>query len=58
MKVVLSSFGATVTKIIVTDKNGKPKDCVLGFDTRAGYDQDIDHNPYFGATVGRVANRT
>ena len=58
MQVVLSSFGATVTKIIVQDKHGNPKDCVLGFDKRAGYDRDIDHNPYFGATVGRVANRT
>lgn len=39
------------------DKDGKWADCVLGFDTMQEYDQDKSINPYFGATVGRVANR-
>ena len=30
-------------------------DVVLGFDTMSGYESK--QNPYFGATVGRVANR-
>ena len=30
-------------------------DVVLGFDTMSGYESK--ENPYFGATVGRVANR-
>ena len=32
-------------------------DCVLGFDTYEEYDRVRDENPYFGAVVGRVANR-
>lgn len=32
-------------------------DCVLGFDTQQEYDQSPEENPYFGSTVGRVANR-
>lgn len=55
-KVVLSSFGATVTSVLCPDKNGEVKDVVLGFDTRAEYASK--ENPYFGSIVGRVANRT
>ncbi len=36
------------------DKSGKNADVVLGFDNLAGYLAD---HPYFGATVGRYANR-
>ena len=36
------------------DRHGKPADVVLGFDTLAAY---LAHNPHFGATTGRVANR-
>jgi len=45
-----------VVSIIVPDKNGKFDDVVLGFDTRAEYEQK--QNPHMGATVGRVCNRT
>ena len=37
------------------DKNGVRNDVTLGFDNVDDY--LVDHNPYFGATVGRVANR-
>ena len=57
MSVVLSSFGATIVKVILPDRDGEYADCVLGFDTRAEYDRDMQFNPYFGATIGRVANR-
>ena len=58
MAVILSSFGATITKIILPDKEGKVRsDCVLGFDTWAEYDRGLDENPCLGGTVGRVANR-
>jgi aldose 1-epimerase len=38
----------------VPDKAGKMADVVLGFESPEGYRQG---SPYFGATVGRVANR-
>ena len=53
--VSLINYGATVTHVLVPDKTGKLGDVALGFDDLAGY-QSKD-NPYFGATVGRVANR-
>jgi aldose 1-epimerase len=49
------TLGATVTGLHAPDKNGKTADVVLGFDDVAGYESDA--NQYFGATVGRVANR-
>jgi aldose 1-epimerase len=48
------TYGAILTELIVPDRNGKPGDVVLGFDTLEGY---LAGHPYFGATVGRVANR-
>jgi aldose 1-epimerase len=53
--VKLMSLGATVTEINVPDKKGNFANVVLGFDDVAGYQSD--KNQYFGATVGRVANR-
>jgi len=51
LSVSVMSWGAAVTSIVLPDG----KDIVLGFDTIDDY-QGQD-NPYFGATVGRVANR-
>jgi aldose 1-epimerase len=48
------TYGAILTELKVPDKSGKPGDVVLGFDTLDGY---LKGHPYFGATVGRVANR-
>ena len=45
------SYGATITNMILPDGD----DVVLGFDNIEHY--LADDNPYFGATVGRVANR-
>jgi aldose 1-epimerase len=53
--VKLISRGAAVAEWHVPDKNGKMADVVLGFDDAAGYESPA--NQYFGATVGRVANR-
>jgi aldose 1-epimerase len=47
-------FGATLTSLQIPDKSGKPIDVVLGFDDLHGYQEK---SPYFGAVVGRVANR-
>lgn len=56
MQVQVITYGATITSIKVPDRHGNAADVVLGFDSMEGYQQS--NNPYFGATVGRVANRT
>jgi aldose 1-epimerase len=48
------TYGATLTELWVPDKSGKNADVVLGFDNLAGY---LTDHPYFGAIVGRYANR-
>ena len=48
------TYGATLTELWMPDKSGKNADIVLGFDNIAGY---LTDHPYFGATVGRYANR-
>ncbi len=48
------TYGAILTELDVPDRDGKPADVVLGFDDLKGY---LAGHPYFGATVGRFANR-
>jgi aldose 1-epimerase len=48
------TYGATVTELHVPDRNGQQGDIVLGFDRLEDY---VRRSPFFGATVGRVANR-
>jgi len=48
------TYGATLTELWVPDRRGKLGDVVLGFDQLPGY---VGNHPWFGATVGRVANR-
>lgn len=50
----ITNYGAIVTELHVPDRAGKLADVVLGFENLDGYLKD---NPYFGAIVGRVANR-
>jgi len=50
----ITTFGATLTELWVPDRAGKLGDVVLGFDNLQGY---LGKEPFFGATVGRVANR-
>lgn len=52
--VKITNYGATVLSVIVPDKHGKLDDIVLGFPSIDGYKND---STYFGALVGRVANR-
>lgn len=47
-------YGGIITEIHVPDKNGRLADVVLGFDKLEGY---VQGHPYFGANVGRCANR-
>lgn len=53
----MSTFGASIVKLELPDRDGKVDDCVLGFDSVAEYDRGREHTNFFGATVGRVANR-
>jgi aldose 1-epimerase len=55
MQVSIIDYGGTITGMMVPDKNGNLGDVVLGFDSFDGYLQK--NEPYFGALVGRYANR-
>jgi len=48
------NFGGIITHLFIPDKEGKSDDVVLGFDTLDNY---LNEHPYFGAIVGRYANR-
>src|ERR1700733_290763 len=48
------TYGATLTELWIPDRCGRLGDVVLGFDNLQGY---TGKHPWFGATVGRVANR-
>ncbi|HEU4617322.1 MAG TPA: aldose epimerase family protein, partial [Gammaproteobacteria bacterium] len=48
------SYGATLQSLFLPDKTGHLADVVLGYDDLAGY---VAKPQYFGATVGRYANR-
>ncbi len=50
----VTDYGCTIQSILVPDRNGKPGDVVLGFDSLDGYLRD---HPYIGTIVGRYANR-
>jgi aldose 1-epimerase len=53
--VKIISYGATVTNVLVPDRNGDMGDVVLGFDSLNGYMQPA--NSFFGVIAGRYANR-
>jgi len=50
----ITNYGGIVTSVLAPDKNGKFDNVVLGYDSLSGYLKDT---PYFGAIVGRYANR-
>lgn len=54
MEVHVLTYGGIIRSIRVPDRNGKPGDVVLGYDSLEEYTR----NPsYFGAIIGRYANR-
>jgi aldose 1-epimerase len=55
LKAVITNYGATLLELWTPDRSGKMGDVVLGYDSLSGYLQK--GNPYFGAIVGRYANR-
>ena len=48
------SYGGIITSLRTPDRTGAMNDIVLGYDSVAGY---LKTTPYFGAVVGRYANR-
>ena len=50
----ITTYGTIITELHVPDRRGRLGDIVLGFDNLGQY---LQKHPYFGATVGRVANR-
>src|SRR4051812_20815355 len=50
----ITNYGAILTELHVPDRTGAFSDIVLGFENLDGYTKG---GPYFGAIVGRVANR-
>lgn len=54
-RISVMNFGANLVKFEVKNRDGEYVDIVLGYDDAAGYDND--RGTYFGATVGRFANR-
>jgi len=50
----VTTLGAAITSFIIKDKNGVPKDVVLGYDKVEDY---IKNPCYFGVIVGRCVNR-
>ncbi len=52
--VSITNYGATLTSIKMPDRNGQFAEIIAGFPNLEGY---LAPHPYFGATVGRFANR-
>jgi len=50
----IMTYGAILVSLRLPDRNGRFDDVTLGFDDLAGY---LGTHPYFGAIVGRYANR-
>lgn len=48
------TYGGIITSLRAPDRQGRYDDIVLGYDTLDGY---LNASPYFGAIVGRYANR-
>lgn len=55
MRASIMDFGANLVSLETKDRDGNFVDIVLGYDDALGYDNN--RGTYFGATVGRYANR-
>jgi len=54
MEVNITNYGGIIVSLLVPDRHGEMADVVLGFETFTPY---LDRHPFFGAVVGRYANR-
>ncbi|SEA27240.1 aldose 1-epimerase [Arachidicoccus rhizosphaerae] len=53
-KMAISNYGGTITSWRFPDRNADTSEIIVGFDSLSGY---LAHPPYFGALIGRYANR-
>lgn len=53
-QMAISNYGGTITSWKFPDKNADTAEIIVGFDSLSGY---LAHPPYFGALIGRYANR-
>jgi aldose 1-epimerase len=58
-EVCITNYGAIITSFKLRDANGSANDIVLGFDKTEDYlsEEYLAGYPYFGAAIGRYANR-
>jgi len=54
LKAKITDYGAKLVSLEAPDRNGQLADVILGYET---LDQYLNGDQYFGATVGRYANR-
>lgn len=54
MRVEITNYGARIVSIAAPDRSGNFADVTTGFDDLRLY---LEKNPYFGAIIGRYANR-
>lgn len=59
VQVTISTYGATITSILVPNKSGELKNIACGFDTLDGYFSEsyVNNSPYFGGTIGRYCSQ-
>lgn len=59
VRIKISNYGGIISDIKTPDKNGKLSNICLGFGNFSDYFSDVyvKANPYFGAIIGRYANR-
>lgn len=53
--VSITNYGGRIVSLVVPDKNNKPTDVVLGYDSIGAYRKKGE--PFFGALIGRYGNR-
>lgn len=54
IEIQFTNYGGIITSLKTPDRAGRLADIVLGYDNLAAY---VANSPYFGAIVGRYANR-
>lgn len=54
--ITATNYGATITSIVVPDRDGNMGDIALGYNSVESYINAVD-KPYFGSVVGRYGNR-
>ncbi len=56
MQATITTYGGTLVSLLAPDRKGRLADVTLGYDHLGGYVKDVG-NTYFGALIGRYANR-